>query len=410
MPVSSQESGAYLDNAASRPVDPRVLAHLLEVSEALSRQGGNPSALHFGGRFAREQLEAARHQVGELLGAQAPEVIFTSGATESDSLAVGGALARFAELAADDSEASKPLMITSELEHPAVRKWADRAQELGFEVLWVPVTSDGQVSVSDLAQMLSELAAEPQRLVLASFLLVDNDTGVIQPVAELAALVRQAFPTALIHCDAAQAVGQIPVSFSELGVDALSLSGHKFGAPAGIGALVVRREYPLRSDRIGGGQERDLRSGTQAVAMAQALAKALELAVAEMGERQEYLESLKAETIAGLDSRVHVSSQAATSPHILHLLTPVTNPEVSLLVMDQNRVAVSAGSACSAGVARPVASLLAMGCDEDQAMGGLRVSFGPQNTSADVQAFLQALPKALDAALAFSARKERKTK
>lgn len=381
---------AYLDYAASAPLRLEVLESYTRDLAYFAEQGANPNALHAQGRAVREMLESARAEVAELLGADSAEVIFTSGATESNSLALSAAIS---------TASPSSGYVTSRLEHPASSAHATRAASVGLEVRWAEVSPLGVVETDSV----SELASSGD-VAVASFMAVDNEVGAIQPVKELTRAVRDRSPGALIHCDAAQAVGHVPVSFHDFGVDSLALSGHKFGAPIGVGALLVKRGFPQLTDRPGGGQERGMRSGTQNVAGARALACALRIASRDMGSETQRLGQLRDRLVAGLDSRVRLSTTAPTSPHIIHLSTGRTPPEVLLMAMDNAGVAVSAASACAAGVARPSSSLLAMGYPEDQAMGALRVSIGHATTEADVDAFVGALPDALDTAERFNGR------
>ncbi|AOZ72522.1 hypothetical protein BK816_03765 [Boudabousia tangfeifanii] len=388
---------AYLDYAASAPMPAEVLASYHEDLSRLAKEPGNPNALHGAGRAAREMLEDARARVADALGADAQEVLFTSGATEANNLFLNGAtrakLEKAATLESAQSSSTQVTIYSSDLEHPAVKVVLEGLGGPQVDLIPVAVSASGVVALPDLAEKLAACPAD-----LASFMMVNNELGTIQPVAELTELVKRANPEALVHTDAAQAVGQIPVDFHALQVDALSLSAHKFGGPIGVGALLLKREIPVVSDRRGGGQERSLRSGTQNVAGARAMAKAIELATAKNAQRDRRLADLRQRLIAGLDSRVCLTTNAPTTAHMVHLRLPTKHPEIVLLMMDQSQVAVSAGSACHAGVTRPSSTLLAIGLPEEEAMGALRISFGDQTTEADIDQFLMALPPALDAA------------
>ncbi|MBV7364045.1 cysteine desulfurase [Actinomycetaceae bacterium TAE3-ERU4] len=380
----------YLDYAASAPMLEEVFESYVEDLRLFQTEAANPSSLHLRGRKMRELLEDARAQVATSLECDAAEVIFTSGATESNALALSGAV---------EAIKRSGIYLSSKLEHPAGAKHALRASERGMEVVWAPVNSDGCVDVSSVQEIARE-----GKVRIASFMAVDNEIGTVQPISDLVNVLRASNPDTTIHCDAAQAVGKIPFSFKSLGLDAVSISAHKFGGPVGVGALIAKRLYPLRSDRPGGGQERDVRSGTQNVAGARALAHALRISVSRMEEESKRLFSLRNLLLAKLDNRVKPTTQAQTSPHILHLSTGKCPPEVLLMAMDQAGIAVSAGSACSAGVARPSTSLLAMGYPEELAMGSLRVSLGSGTTVEDIEAFNLALGPALDVAERFSKR------
>lgn len=369
---------AYLDNAATRPLSRRAQLAWVETAEKLRVNPGNPSALHRGGRFARRLLEDARDKVAQLLGAEKAEVIFTSGATESDALAVMGA-ARGAYRA---NPACNQIVVSS-VEHDAVAEQQSVASQQGFVWKRLPVDHQG-VSQIDIA--------EPDRVAVASMSLVCAETGVIQPVNDLS---QGAY---LTHTDAAQAVGHLPVNFQSLGVDLLTVGGHKIGAPVGTGVLLAKRSVPMETDRPGGGHERKIRSGTVDVAGAVALAEALDETLTNLESNRAKYWQLRDRLLEGLPPMVTVTSSAEASPAIVHLSLQTSHPEILLMVMDQHQVLTSAGSACHAGVTRPSEILLRMGRSEPQALGVLRVSFGPENTEKDVDQFLLALPQALAAA------------
>ena len=379
---------SYLDHAATSPVCTGAERAWLKAVRELRGLPGNPSAQHSGGRAARRILEDARERVGLAIGADKNEVLFTSGATESDALAVMGT-ARGSRRAL----ANRSRIVVSGIEHDAVAKQKDVALREGFVWEELPVDAEG---VSDFQ------VHDPGTVAAASMSLVCAETGVVQPVSALVDSVAGAAP---VHTDAAQAVGRIPVNYAELGVDLLTISGHKVGGPVGIGALVADRGVKILTDREGGGQERKFRSGTQDVAGAAAFAAALEESVAELSRRSARYDALRDRLIAGLPAEVSVTSAAAAAPGIVHLSLPTSAPEVLLMMMDREDVLVSAGSACHAGVTRPSEILLKMGRDESGALGVLRLSFGPETGPADIDRFLGALPNALRAAQMMDGRK-----
>ncbi len=272
------------------------------------------------------------------------------------------------------------------MEHDAVAEQEKLATADGFIWETLPVSYDG-VSGSEVQ--------DPQTVAVASMTLVSAETGIIQPVA---AMVSSVAGDAWTHTDAAQAVGNIPVNFDELGVDLLSLGGHKLGAPVGTGLLLAKRSVKIITDRPGGGHERKIRSGTVDVAGAAALAVAVEVAVGAVADRATELGGLREYLVSRLPEGVTVTSGAPSAPAMVHLSLPTRHPEALLLMMDQHGVMVSAGSACHAGVTRPSAILERMGRTETEALGVLRISFGTGNTLADVDRFLEALPAALEAA------------
>lgn len=367
----------YLDHAATAPLSAASERAWLSAISMLRESPGNPSALHAGGRSARRLLEDSRERVAVALGADRGEVVFTSGATESDTLGVLG-VAR--------SSVGRSRIVVSGVEHDAVAEQRSLIEAAGL--LWdeLPVGRDGVSTLPDCA---------PTEVAVASMSLVSAETGVLQPVGSL---VAWAAGRARVHTDAAQAIGAVPVHFGELGVDLLSLGGHKVGAPVGIGALLVRRGVSIATDRPGGGHERKIRSGTVDVAGAAALAAALEEATADVPARAAHYRRLGDRLLAGLPVGVRPTTDAAASPAIVHLSLDTAHPEALLMAMDAAGIMVSAGSACHAGVTRPSEILLKMGRSERESLGVLRVSFGPENTEADVDAFLTALPGALDTA------------
>lgn len=369
-------TAVYLDHAATTPLSARAQQAWLE---AVGRLQGNPSSLHAGGRAARRMLEDARDRIGAALGADKNEVLFTSGATESDALGVLGA----ARGARAENPARKRIVVSG-VEHDAVAEQQGAAELAGFTWDVLPVGQDGKSLVD---------VGDPGTVAVASMSLVSAETGIIQPVAQLAESGVQT-----VHTDAAQAVGQIPVNFAELGVQLLTVGGHKVGAPVGTGVLVASRATKVVTDRAGGGQERKFRSGTVDVAGACALAAALEEVTQNLQRRMQHAQTLRDALRAGLPTGIRFTSEALAAPGIVHLSLPTAHPEVLLLMMDQAGIMVSAGSACHAGVTRPSEILLRMGRSEKEALGVLRVSFGTENTVADVDAFLAALPAALEAA------------
>lgn len=405
----------YLDHAATSPILDCAREAWIEAQNALAREPGNPAALHAGGRRAKRMLEDARERIGLCLGAERAEVVLVSGATESDALAVVGAARALRALAPERNR-----VLLSEVEHDAVGEQAQILGDEGFEVAHLKVASCGVVELDS-----AKLAAEADSVALASLTLVSSEIGTIQPVHELVEALKRpasaAHTTAahtaaglspLVHTDAAQAVGLLDVDFAELGVDLLSIGGHKIGAPVGTGVLLVKRGTPLRTDRPGGGHERGLRSGTPDVAGACALAAALEETLRERPRRREHayaLRTLLLEGVSALSEDLGLPIHPSVDPHdaspaIIHLSIPTSHPEAVLMAMDAAGVALSAGSACHAGVTRPSAIRLAMGASEAEALGVLRVSTGPSTLPEDIEAFLRALPQALAAGRALDAR------
>ena len=386
----------YLDHAGSTPLAPGVRQAWLDAQDALSQRPGNPAALHAGGRSAKRLLEDARERVGAAVGASRPEVVFTSGATESDALALVAASRGMRR-----ADAGRVDVWMSPVEHDAVSEQGEVLRREGFTPRIFAVNSSGRVEYSDLGP------AEFERAALMSMTWVCSELGTIEPVGEFASFVHdaRADQAPLLHSDAAQAIGYCDVNFAQSGLDLLSIGGHKVGAPVGTGALIVRRGIKMVTDRPGGGHERGIRSGTPDVAGACALATALEFAVEHRLERVRRAQQLRERLISGLPQGVRLSVDPATaSAAIIHLLIPTHHPEAVLLAMDMAGVDVSAGSACHAGVTRPSRVVMALGYSENQALGVLRVSTGMETTVEDIDAFLSALPAAIRAGQALDER------
>lgn len=386
----------YLDHAGSTPLAPGVRQAWLDAQDALSRRPGNPAALHAGGRSAKRLLEDARERVGAAVGASRAEVVFTSGATESDALALVAA-----SRGMRGADAARVDVWMSPVEHDAVYEQREVLHREGFTPRIFAVNSSGRVEYTDLGP------AEFERAALMSMTWVCSELGTIEPVGEFASFVHDALvdQAPLLHSDAAQAIGYCDVNFAQSGLDLLSIGGHKVGAPVGTGALIVRRGIKMVTDRPGGGHERGIRSGTPDVAGACALATALEFAVEHRLERVQRAQKLRERLISGLPQGVRLSVDPATaSAAIIHLLIPTHHPEAVLLAMDMAGVDVSAGSACHAGVTRPSRVVMALGYSENQALGVLRVSTGMETTVEDIDAFLRALPAAIRAGQALDER------
>ena len=386
----------YLDHAGSTPLAPGVRQAWLDAQDALSRRPGNPAALHAGGRSAKRLLEDARERVGAAVGASRAEVVFTSGATESDALALVAA-----SRGMRGADAARVDVWMSPVEHDAVHEQGVVLRREGFTPRIFAVNSSGRVEYTDLGP------AEFERAALMSMTWVCSELGTIEPVGEFASFVHdaRADQSPLLHSDAAQAIGYCDVNFAQSGLDLLSIGGHKVGAPVGTGALIVRRGITMVTDRPGGGHERGIRSGTPDVAGACALAAALEFAVEHRLKRVQRAQKLRERLISGLPQGVRLSVDPATaSAAIIHLLIPTHHPEAVLLAMDMAGVDVSAGSACHAGVTRPSRVVMALGYSENQALGVLRVSTGLETTVEDIDAFLRALPAAIRAGQALDER------
>jgi cysteine desulfurase len=378
---------AYLDHAASTPMLPEAIA---AVTAAMASTG-NPSSLHAAGRRARRLVEESRETLAQAVGARPSEVVLTGGGTESDNLAVKGMF--FARRAADRR---RTRILASAVEHHAV---LDAVEWLvahdGAQVTWLPVDHVGRVHPAVLADALDDDVA------LVSVMWVNNEVGTVQPVAALAEVAHEyGVP---LHTDAVQAVGQLPLDFGASGADAMTVTGHKFGGPLGAGALLLGRDVACTPLLHGGGQERDVRSGTVDVPGVAGLAAAAVVAVERQPETAQRLGELRDRLVAGVraavpDAVLNGDPGAGRLPGNAHFSFPGCEGDSLLLLLDARGVEVSTGSACSAGVARPSHVLLAMGADEERARGSLRFSLGHTSTDADVDALLDALPGVVERA------------
>jgi cysteine desulfurase len=343
----------YLDNAATTPLLPEVWDAMGPF--ALDAYG-NPASAHAVGRRARRALEDAREQVAALLDAEAEEIVFTSGATESNNLALFG-------LAGEQPA----LLLASPVEHPSVVEPLRRLAGQGFTVEWLPVDSLGRVNVPDLPML-----GEDARLVAVQ--LANHETGTVQPIAALRSALRA---HCALHCDATQAVGKTAVRFRELGTSTLSLSAHKFHGPKGIGALLIRRGTKLRPLAVGGHQQQGRRPGTEPVALAVGLATALDLAVRQLEARRRTVCGLRRRFLDYL--RTHAAPVVLNGtddglPHTLNLSFPGVKADVLLMSLDLAGVACSTGSACSSGSLLPSPVLQAMGVADDVLRSAMRFS------------------------------------
>lgn len=373
------KTAVYLDHAATTPVRPEVREAMLPF---LGEVFGNPSSAHRFGRAARGALEQARREVAEAVGAEPSQVIFTSGGTEADNLAIIGAA-----LAAR-SRGQPMRVVTSAAEHKAVLAAAHAVVRLGGEEVILPVDRNGQV---DRARLDAELARGP---AVVSIMWVNNETGVRQPVEQIAGACAGA--GVLLHSDAVQAFGKIPLSLAETPCTLLTLSGHKIGAPKGIGALVVRDRRAVDAIVHGGGQQFGIRPGTENVAGAVGLGRAAALAareVAALGPRLERLRQRLADGLrAGVPDLVVNGEDAPRAPHVLNLSVPGADSEALLMHLDLAGVAASGGSACSTGAVDPSHVLVAMGVPRPLALGAVRFSLGHETTEPDVDRVIALFP------------------
>ncbi|TGO03984.1 cysteine desulfurase family protein [Serinibacter arcticus] len=384
----------YLDHAATTPVLPAALEAFVREAAVL----GNPSSLHADGRRARASLETSRERIAHALGAESAEVVLTGNGCEANTLAVVGS-----HRAAHRADPGRNRAVASAVEHHAVLEAVHALADDGASTALIGVDRSG---VLDLGALEVELAENAGRTSVVSVMWANNETGAIQPIDEVVALVRRYGGHAVaVHSDAVQAVGHVPVDFAGSGLDALSLSGHKLGAPAGIGALLVQRTLPLSPIVLGSGQERGVRSGTVPVALAAALAVAVEHAVATLESERVRLTGLR-DTLAGgalarvSGARLNGPAGEARLPGHVHLSIEGVDVDALLFALDSAGVAASAGAACVAGVTQPSHVLLAAGDDERAARGVLRLTLGRTSTAADVERVLAVLPEAVERARA----------
>jgi cysteine desulfurase len=384
-------SPVYLDHAATTPVLPEVAQ---VIAEELA-QVGNPSSLHNAGRRARRVVEESREQIAEAYGARPSEVVFTSGGTEADNLAVKGL---FWARSADDARRLR--VLTSSIEHHAVLDsaiWLE--QHEGSQTGWLPPDRYGVITPHGLREVIER---DPAAVALVSVMWVNNEVGTVQPVRELAAVAREyQIP---LHSDAVQAAGQLPVSLAESGAAALTITAHKIGGPVGVGALLLARGSDLVPVLHGGGQERDVRSGTLDAPAIRAFAAAVALATQRRDDEAKRLAALRDDLIAQVQAAVPdaVLNGAPPGPGRLpgnaHFSFPGCEGDALLMLLDAKGIACSTGSACTAGVAQPSHVLLAMGADEARARGSLRFSLGHSSTAQDVDALGAVIGEAVERA------------
>jgi cysteine desulfurase len=376
----------YLDYAASVPINPEVLATYTEALKTV----GNPSATHSFGQSSRMMLEDAREQLALAVGCDRSEVIFTAGGTESDNLAIKGL---FWQQRADNPV--RNVIVSAPVEHHAVIdpiEWLEAHE--GAEVAWIPVSDEG---VLDLLWLENFLAARGAEVALISVMWANNEIGVINDIKAITALAAK--HGIAVHSDAIAAFGHVPIDFKASGLSAMSISAHKVAGPVGVGALILGRAAKLTPLTHGGGQERSMRSGTMNAAGAKAFAHAASLTVANMRKHNAHTQALVEKLRAGVEGAITGArfsrGSAVAMTHNAHFTFEGLKSDGLLFLLDQAEIAVSAGSACQAGVDRPSHVLLAMGRTEEEANSCLRVTVGLQTTEAEVERFLEVLPAAV---------------
>ena len=378
----------YLDNSATTPVDSRVAA---AMSRAVVETFGNASSVHGFGQQARAAVDRARREVAGLIGAKQNEIVFTSGGTEANNLAIRG----LCEAAASHGRH----VITSAIEHPSVAGVCKELEKRGWEVTRLPVYENGIVRVEDV-----EKAIRPDT-VLITIMLANNEIGTIQPIRKIGSMVREK-KNLWLHTDAVQAAGRLPLNVDELGCDLLTMSAHKLYAPKGIGALYVRRGVRLYGQNVGGHQERERRAGTENVPGIVAFGEAAKLAREELPQRSAHDRTLRDKFEAQVRSRIKDvvmnGDREQRLGHLSNISFRFIEGEGLLINLDLEGVAVSTGSACSSGTLEPSPVIRALGVNDELARGSIRFSFGKDNTEDDVDYTVEVLSQAVERLRALS--------
>ena len=373
----------YLDHAATTP----MFDVAIDAMNSALRKLGNPSSLHTEGRSTRKDVEDAREKIAQAVGCLASEVIFTGSGTEADNAAIKGLF----------WHSDKKVILVSSIEHHAVldpAQWL--AEHEGAELIQIPVNTDGVIDLDFVKKTISERGSE---IALISVMHSNNETGVIQPIADIVTIAGD-IP---VHCDAVQSFTKVPLSFKDLGLFAMTISGHKVGGPLGIGALILRRAVEIPALLHGGGQERDIRSGTLNAPSIVAFASAVEAKLYDAKKIAALRDSFEVGVLAARPDAVINGKSAPRLPGISNITFPGTQSDSLLLLMDSEKVSCSTGAACTAGVHRPSHVLMAMGLSDVVSQSSLRFSFGTTNTEADVAYALSVLPTVIERGLAANA-------
>jgi len=373
----------YLDHAATTPPDPRVVEAMLPF---FTTHWGNPSSIYLEGQEARRAVDAARKTIADLLGASPKEIVFTSGGTESDNAAIRGAA--FAQRARGRGNH----IVTTAIEHHAVLHTVEQLEREGFRATYLPVDGDGVVSLEALAE-----AVGPETIVV-SIMTANNEVGTIQPVAEAARIARERNPRVVVHTDAVQAAGSLDITPAKLGVDLLSLAGHKIYGPKGIGLLYIKNRTPWQPFILGGSQEKERRAGTENVPGIVGLAVAMQLAWQERETFNAHVSRLRNRLLFELPERIPDTVITGPSdperrlPNNFSCCFRNVEGESVLLALDMADIAASSGSACTTGALEPSHVLTAMGIDRDLAHASLRLTLGRHTTDAEIDRVLDVLP------------------
>lgn len=378
----------YFDHSATTPVRPEVAE---EMQKYLTEYFGNPTSLHYFGRQVRKAVEEAREKVAGAIGARPEEIVFTSGGTESDNMAIHG-------IAMTNKNRGNHI-ITSAVEHHAVLNTVKALGKQGFTVTILPVDKYGMVSLDDLANAITD------KTILISIMHASNEVGTIQPIKDMAAMARE--KGIFFHTDAVQSMGKIPVNVDELGVDLLTVSGHKIYGPKGVGALYIRKGTRWRQTLFhGGAQERLRRAGTENVPGIIGLGKACELAARDLEKEAAHLAGLRDKLIKEVMDKIpHVQLTGHPTmrlPNHASFCFEFIEGESMLLSMDMKGVAASSGSACTSGSLEPSHVLLAMGIPHELAHGSIRITLGRDNTEEDIDYFMEIMPPIVERLRAMS--------
>ena len=395
--TNRQNGRVYLDHAATTDVLPAAIDAMVEQM----RNGGNPSSLHAVGRDARATVEYARERIARAIGADPAEVIFTSGGTEADNLAVKGIYWKRRE---EDPQRTR--ILVSSIEHHAVEEtceWLEKAE--GAQLEWIPVDEHGSVNPQTVRELIEK---NPEDVALVTVMWANNEVGTVQPIPEIAAIAAEyGIP---VHSDAVQAFGAVPIDFHASGVATLAISGHKIGGPMGIGALVATRAVQLTPVLHGGGQERSVRSGTIDAPAIAGFAEAAVHSVENLPEESARIAALRNELVAAISALIpqaHLSGENPLTeeypgqkrlPGNAHFTFENAEGDTLLFLLDMQGISSSTGSACNAGVTRPSHVLMAMGMDEDTARSAQRFTLGHSSTGADIARLIAALPAAYEQA------------
>jgi cysteine desulfurase len=385
-------SRVYLDNAATTPISEVALQAFIEQS----RQLGNPSSLHTYGRKVRKDLEEGREKLAGLIGCHSSEIIFTGSGTEANNLAIKGAYWH-----RNQSGKERKVIVISAFEHHAVldpARWLEDFE--GAEVVEVPVTREGFVNLTELRDLLVERHDE---IALISIMHSNNEVGTVQPMEEISKIAQE-FKIPL-HTDAVQSLGKVPLSFKELGLFAMTISAHKVGGPIGVGALILQKGIDITPILHGGGQERDIRSGTLNAAGIIAFVAATQSAMRDLESNALKISALRKKLVAAIQSEISDATlngvlEGATLPGIANISFPKTESDALLLLFDAEGIACSTGSACSAGVQEASHVLMAMGLSEKEARSSLRFSLGTSNSDSDIEYLQTCIKRVIDRARA----------